>query len=65
MLYVENMLIVRKSMEKINRLKAHMARNYDMKDLGAKTKILGIEILKDKRNGKLIFSQEKYVRKYL
>ena len=64
-LYVENMLIVSKSMEKINKLKVHMARNFDMKDLGAKTKILGIEIHKDKRNGKLIFSHEKCVEKIL
>ena len=54
-LYVENMLIVSKSMEKINKLKVHMARNFDMKDLGAKTKILCIEIHKHKRNCKLIF----------
>ena len=64
-LYVENMLIVIKSMEKINKLKVHMARNFDMKDIGAKTKILGIEIHKHKRNGKLIFPHEKYVEKIL
>ena len=33
-LYVDDMLIVSKSMDKINRLKAHMARTFDMKDLG-------------------------------
>ena len=36
-----------------------------MKDLGAAKQILGIEIHKDKRNGKLGFSHEKYVEKIL
>ena len=42
-----------------------MARNFDMKDLGAANQILGIEIHKDGRNGKLSFSQEKCVEKIL
>ena len=36
-----------------------------MKDLGTAKQILDIEIHRDKRNGKLIFSQEKYVEKIL
>ena len=34
-LYVDDMLIVSTSMDEINRLKAQMARTFDMKDLGA------------------------------
>ena len=34
-----------------------------MKDLGDVKQILGIEIHRDKRNGNLIFSQDKYVEK--
>ena len=64
-LYVDDMLIVSKSMDEINRLKAQMARNFDMKDLGAAKQILGIEIHRDRKNGKLSFSQEKYVEKIL
>ena len=33
-LYVDDMLIVRKSMDEINRLKARMAKNFHMKDIG-------------------------------
>ena len=40
-----------------------MARNFDMKDIGAAKQILGIEIHKDRGNGKLSISQEKYVEK--
>ena len=52
-------------MDEINWLKAQMARNFDMKDLGAAKQILGIQIHEDKKNGKLSFSQEKYVEKIL
>ena len=52
-------------MDKINMLKAQMARNFDMKDLGVAKQILGIEIHRNKRNGKLSFSHEKYVEKIL
>ena len=54
------MLIVSKIMDVINRLKAQMDRNFDMKDLGAAKQILGIEIHRDRKSGKLKFSQEKY-----
>ena len=43
-------------MDEINMLKAHMGRNFDMKDLGVTKQILGIEIHRDRRKGKLSFS---------
>ena len=59
------MLIISKSMGEISKLKAQMARAFDNKDLGAAKQILGTEIHRDRRNGKLNFSQEKYVEKIL
>ena len=56
-LYVDDMLIASKIMEEINRLKAQMARTFDMKDLGVARQILGMEILRDRSNGKLWLSQ--------
>jgi hypothetical protein len=35
----------------INKLKAQMARTFDMKNLGAARQILGMEIFRDRRNG--------------
>jgi hypothetical protein len=64
-LYVDDMLVARKNMIEINRLKAQLARTFDMKDLGATKQILGIEIHKDKKHGKLWLSQQKYVEKIL
>ena len=64
-LYVYDMLVKRKIMVKINRLKAQLARTFDMKDLGSSKKILGMDIHRDRKNGKLWLSQQKYVEKIL
>eukprot|EP00253_Pinus_taeda_P009951 PITA_09951 len=64
-LYVDDMLLASKSIEEINRLKTQMARTFDMKDLGAARQILGMEIFRDRSNGKLWLSQQKYVEKIL
>jgi hypothetical protein len=54
------MLLARKIIIEINRLKAQMARMFEMKDLGATKHILSMEILRDRMNGKLWLSQQKY-----
>jgi hypothetical protein len=64
-LYVDDMLVERKSMVEINRLKAQLAKAFDMKDLGTTTQILGMEIHRDRKNGNLWLSQQKYVDKIL
>ena len=64
-LYVDDMLVASKSMFEINRLKAQLARTFDMKDLGAANQILGMQIHRDRKNGKLWLSQKKYVEKIL
>ena len=52
-LYLDNMFEEIKSMVQISRLKAMLARKYDMKDLGEEKKILGIVIHMDKKHGKV------------
>ena len=52
-------------MVEINKLKAQLARTFDMKDLGAAKQILGIEIHRDREHGMLWLSQKKYVEKIL
>ena len=63
--YVDDMLIASKSMEEINRLKDQLSRTFDIKGLGAAKHILGMEIHRDRKNGKLWSSQQKYVEKIL
>jgi hypothetical protein len=41
-LYVDDMLLASRSIIEINRLKAQMARMFDMKDLGEAKQILGM-----------------------
>eukprot|EP00253_Pinus_taeda_P025700 PITA_25700 len=59
------MLLASKSITEINRLKAQMARTFDMKDLGAARQILGMNIFRDRSNGKLWLSQKKQIEKIL
>ena len=55
------MLIVAKSMTEVNRLKVLLSKEFDMKDLGAAKKILGMEICRDRDSGRLWLSQRSYV----
>ena len=64
-LYVDDMLLARKIISEINRLKAQMARMFDMKGLGAARQILGMEIFIDGSNCKLWLSQQKYIEKII
>ena len=65
LLYVDNMLITAKSMSKVNKLKTLLSREFDMKDLGATKKIIGMEIRRDRALGRLWLSQSSYVGKVL
>ena len=51
------MLIATKSMFKVNKLKSLLSKEFDMKDLGATKKILGMKIHRDRASGKLWLSQ--------
>jgi rRNA processing protein Gar1 len=46
------MLVARTNMSEINRL-AQLVRTFDMKDIGVVKQILGMEIHKDMKDGKL------------
>ncbi|KAH9770981.1 hypothetical protein KPL71_012549 [Citrus sinensis] len=65
LLYVDDMLIACKHMDQINKLKQQLGGSFDMKDLGEAKKILGVELIRDRRNGTLILSQQNYIRKVL
>ena len=65
LLYVDDMLITAKSMVEVNKLKSLSSKEFDMKDLGAAKKILGMEIHRDKALGRLWLSQHSYVKRVL
>ncbi|CAA7049382.1 unnamed protein product [Microthlaspi erraticum] len=64
-LYVDDMLVAAKSMCDIQKLKGLLSAEFDMKDLGAAKKILGMEILRDRKQKKLFLSQKSYIQKVL
>ena len=47
------------------RLKSLLHKEFEMKDLGADKKILGMEIHRDRETRKLWLSQKNYIRKVL
>jgi len=61
LLYVDDMLIARSSIEEIDKLK----QQFEMKDLGATKQILGMRIIRDKDKGILKLSQTEYIKKVL
>jgi ATP-binding cassette subfamily B (MDR/TAP) protein 1 len=65
LLYVDDMLVAGSSMDEIVNLKAHLSKEFAMKDLGSAKKILGMRISRDRANRKLKLSQEEYVKKVL
>lgn len=65
LLYVDDMLVASKDMRKIQRLKESLKSEFEMKDLGKATRILGMDILRDRKKGLLKLSQGKYLRQVL
>nr|GEW66454.1 hypothetical protein [Tanacetum cinerariifolium] len=49
----------------INKLKAQLARKFEMKDLGPTNKILGMQIYRDRVSRKIWLSDKSYVKKIL
>jgi hypothetical protein len=65
LLYVDDMLIAAKSKIDIANLKAQLSSEFEIKDLGAAKKILGMEITRDIKSGLLFLSQHGYIQKVL
>ncbi|KAE8718014.1 putative LRR receptor-like serine/threonine-protein kinase [Hibiscus syriacus] len=65
LLYVDDMLIASKSQKEIDKLKAQLNQEFEMKDLDEAKKILGMEISRDRQRGKLCLTQKQYLRNVL
>ena len=63
LLYVDDMLVAGSNMQDINVIKKKLANSFEMKDLSAANKILGMRITRDKKNRKLTLSQGEYIEK--
>ena len=59
------MLIAAKDKDEIRKVKNQLSKEFEMKDLGAAKKILGMEILRNRKASKLYLSQKGYIEKVL
>ncbi|KAJ9536138.1 hypothetical protein OSB04_un000681 [Centaurea solstitialis] len=65
LLYVDDMLIACRDPSEIVRLKDKLKSEFEMKDLGAAQKILGMEIVRDRKSCTLRLTQGEYIQKIL
>lgn len=65
LLYVDDMLIASGRKTEIKRLKDSLSSEFEMKDLGPASRILGMDITRDRKQGILKLSQSKYLEKVL
>ncbi|KAL2607982.1 hypothetical protein R1flu_026555 [Riccia fluitans] len=64
-LYVDDMLLVAKDKSEVEKVKAQLSKEFSMKDLGSTKRILGMEIHRDVKGGRLWLTQGNYTRKVL
>lgn len=65
LLYVDDMLIASGNKAEIKQVKECLSREFEMKDLGKASRILGMDIIRNREEGWLILSQENYLEKVL
>jgi Reverse transcriptase (RNA-dependent DNA polymerase) len=65
LLYMDHILIVTTNMGEIKKLKEQLGMVFEMIDLEAAKKILGMEIIRDQSNRKLFLSQKEFARKVI
>ena len=59
------MLIAARDKEEIGKVKFQLSVEFEMKDLAEAKKILGMEIVKDRKVGSFYLSQRGYIEKVL
>ena len=64
-LSVDDILLIGNDVEKLSNVKKWLAEQFQMKDLGEASYVLGIQIIRDRRNKLLALSQASYIDKVL
>ncbi|GJY11820.1 putative RNA-directed DNA polymerase, partial [Tanacetum coccineum] len=64
-LYVDDILLASNDIDLLHDSKRFLSRNFDMKDLGEASYVIGIEIHRDRANGRLGLSQKAYIERIL
>lgn len=64
-LYVDDILLISKSEQKLSKIKCMLSQEFDIVDLGPVEKFLGIEIDRDFKNKKVMLHQKTYINNVL
>ena len=64
-LYVDDILLIGNDVGLLSSVKIWLSTQFQMKDLGEAQYILGIKVLRDRKNRKLALSQSTYIDKLL
>ena len=64
-LYVDDILLVGNSKEMIYTAKKWLSSNFEMKDMGEASYVLGVKIVRDRAKRLLGLSQETYIKRML
>ena len=64
-LYVDDILLIGNDTEVLLGIKTWLSKHFDMKDLGEANYVLGIKLLRDRKNRVLALSQAQYIDKIL
>jgi len=65
LLYVDDMLITSKSRPAIDKLRKDLSFEFEMKDLSEVKKVVGMEIERDRKGGKVSLTQKGYLKKVI
>ena len=64
-LYVDDILLIRNDVGVLSNVKEWLSKQFQMKDLGEASYVLGIQIIRDRKNRLLALSQASYIDKVL
>ncbi|KAI9200924.1 hypothetical protein LWI28_015124 [Acer negundo] len=64
-LYVDDILLIGNDVGVLTSIKEWLAKQFDMKDLGEASFILGIQVIRDRKNRTIALSQASYIDKIL
>ena len=64
-LYVDDILLASSDLGLLHETKKFLSMNFEMKDMGEATYVIGIEIFRDRSRGLLGLSQKAYVERVL
>ena len=64
-LYVDDILLAANNISMLHDIKKYLSKNFEMKDMGEASYVIGIEIFRDRSQGLLGLSQKAYINKVL